>query len=205
MGFGAAGPNGRETMQTKQSQIATVLACYGGWTLDAFDYFIVVVVIDNVARAFHTSLAVSTTALWLTLACRPIGAFLFGRAAARYGRKPVLIAAILFYSLVELASAGAPSIGIFLALRALFGVALGGEWGVGAALTMETIPRSWRGPVSGLLQTGYPTGYLLASLLYLALPTLGWRGMFIVGALPSLLVLVVWRSVSESPDWLRQR
>ena len=205
MGFGAAGPNGRETMQTKQSQIATVLACYGGWTLDAFDYFIVVFVIDNVARAFHTSLAVSTTALWLTLACRPIGAFLFGRAADRYGRKPVLIAAILFYSLVELASAGAPSIGIFLALRALFGVALGGEWGVGAALTMETIPRSWRGPVSGLLQTGYPTGYLLASLLYLALPTLGWRGMFIEGALPSLLVLVVWRSVSESPDWLRQR
>ncbi len=189
----------------RRKQIATVLACYGGWTLDAFDYFIVVFIIDDVARTFHTSVAVSVTALWLTLCCRPIGAFIFGRLADRHGRKPVLMAVILFYSLVELCSAAAPSILVFLALRALFGVALGGEWGVGAALTMESIPRSWRGPVSGLLQTGYPTGYLLASLLFLALPVLGWRGMFIVGALPALLVLFVWRAVDESPDWLAQR
>ncbi len=192
-------------MTTRRTQIATVLACYGGWTLDAFDYFIVVFVIDDVARAMHTSVSVSVTALWLTLACRPIGALLFGRLADRYGRKPVLMAVILFYSIVELCSAAAPSILVFLALRALFGVALGGEWGVGAALTMESIPKAWRGPVSGLLQTGYPTGYLLASLLFLALPLIGWRGMFVVGALPALLVLFVWRSVEESPDWLAQR
>ncbi len=189
----------------RRKQIATVLACYGGWTLDAFDYFIVVFIIDDVARSFHTSVGVSVTALWLTLCCRPIGAFIFGRLADRHGRKPVLMAVILFYSLVELCSAASPSILVFLALRALFGVALGGEWGVGAALTMESIPRSWRGPVSGLLQTGYPTGYLLASLLFLAEPLLGWRGMFVVGALPALLVLFVWRRVDESPDWLAQR
>ncbi len=189
----------------RSKQIATVLACYAGWTLDAFDYFIVVFVIDNVARAFHATVDVALTALWLTLAFRPVGAYLFGRLADRYGRKPILMAVILFYSLVELCSAAAPSIFAFLALRALFGVALGGEWGIGAALTMETIPRSWRGPVSGLLQTGYPTGYLLASLLFLALPSIGWRGMFVVGALPALLVLFIWRAVDESPDWLAQR
>lgn len=184
---------------------ATVLACYLGWTLDAFDYFIVAFTIDDVARSFGASLDDATYAFLLTLACRPIGAYLFGRAADRFGRKPILIAAILSYSVVELASSAAPSLLGFLILRALFGVALGGEWGVGASLTMESIPATWRGPVSGLLQTGYPSGYLLASLLFLAEPVLGWRGMFVVGAIPSVLVLFVWRRVSESPDWLRRR
>ncbi len=189
----------------RNKQVATVLACYLGWMLDAFDYFIVVFVIDNVASSFHTSLEVSATALWLTLGFRPVGALIFGRLADRYGRKPVLMGVILFYSLVELASAASPSITVFLLLRALFGVALGGEWGVGAALTMESIPARWRGSVSGLLQTGYPTGYLLASLLFLALPALGWRGMFVVGALPALLIAFIWTQVDESPDWLAQR
>ena len=186
-------------------QIATVLACYLGWALDAFDYFIVVFVIDNVARTFHATLELSAAALWLTLGFRPVGAYIFGRLADRHGRKPVLMGVILFYSVVELASAASPSIVVFLLLRALFGIALGGEWGVGAALTMESIPRNWRGPVSGLLQTGYPTGYLLASVLFLALPVLGWRGMFVVGALPALLIAFIWLRVDESPDWLAQR
>ena len=194
-----------DTSAMRGKQIATVLACYLGWMLDAFDYFIVVFVIDNVASSFHTSLEISATALWLTLGFRPVGALIFGRLADRYGRKPVLMGVILFYSLVELASAASPSITVFLLLRALFGVALGGEWGVGAALTMESIPARWRGPVSGLLQTGYPTGYLLASLLFLALPAIGWRGMFVVGALPALLIAFIWTRVDESPDWLAQR
>ena len=181
---------------------ATVLCCYSGWTLDAFDYFIVAFVVDDVAKTFHASVAAAATAFFLTLAFRPVGAYLFGRAADRYGRKPALMAAIGCYSLVELASAVAPSLTVFLLLRALFGVALGGEWGVGAALTMESIPPRWRGFVSGVLQTGYPSGYLLASLVFLAEPMLGWRGMFALGVLPALLIPVIWMFVPESPEWL---
>lgn len=185
--------------------VATVLACYLGWTLDAFDYFIVAFVVDDVARSFGASVGAASLAFLLTLACRPVGAYLFGRFADRRGRKPALMAAIFCYSAVELASAAAPTLIVFLVLRALFGVALGGEWGVGASLTMESIPPRWRGPVSGLLQTGYPSGYLLASLLFLLEPELGWRGMFAVGALPALLVPFVWSRVPESPEWLERR
>ena len=192
-------------VEARRQALNTVLACYGGWTLDAFDYFVLIFTLDDVARAFGTSLGHVSLAIWATLFFRPVGAFLFGRLADRFGRKTVLMGAILSYSAVELASAAAPTAASFIALRALFGVALGGEWGVGASLTMESVPPSWRGPVSGLLQTGYPTGYLLAAILFLAEPLIGWRGMFAVGALPALLTLFVWRGVRESPDWLRQR
>ena len=161
--------------------------------------------IDDVARAFHTTLTAASSAFFLTLAFRPVGAFLFGRAADRFGRKPVLMAAIGCYSAVELASAAAPSFAAFLVLRALFGVALGGEWGVGAALTMESVPARWRGPVSGLLQAGYPSGYLLASLVFLLEPWLGWRGMFALGVFPALLIPVIHFAVPESPEWLAAR
>jgi len=140
-------------------------------------------------------------AITLTLACRAIGAVLFGRLADRYGRRPTLMVNVLCYSLLEFLSGLAPSLTVFLILRALYGVAMGGEWGVGASLTMESVPARWRGPVSGLLQAGYPSGYLLASVLYLALPWLTWRGMFMVGVIPALLVLYIRRTVPESPDW----
>jgi SHS family lactate transporter-like MFS transporter len=109
---------------------------------------------------------------------------------------------VLCYSLLEFASGLAPTLTVFLVLRALYGVAMGGEWGVGASLTMESVPAKWRGPVSGLLQAGYPSGYMLASVLYLALPWLGWRGMFMVGVIPALLVFYIRRNVPESPDWM---
>jgi SHS family lactate transporter-like MFS transporter len=184
-----------------RQQRNVVVACYLGWTLDAFDFFIMVFVLRDIAREFVTSVTAVTWAITLTLAMRPVGAFLFGRLADRFGRRPTLMANVLTYSVLEFASGFAPDLTVFIVLRALYGIAMGGEWGVGASLTMESIPTRWRGTVSGILQAGYPSGYFLASLLYLAMPLIGWRGMFMVGVLPALLVFFIRRNVPESPDW----
>jgi SHS family lactate transporter-like MFS transporter len=185
------------------NQRGAVIASYLGWTLDAFDFFILVFVLKDVAQEFHTDVETVTYAIFLTLAARPVGALLFGLAADRYGRRPVLMVDILLFSVLEFASGLAPSLFIFLILRLAFGVAMGGEWGVGAALTMETIPPGTRGVVSGILQTGYPSGYLLAAIAYFALYGLiGWCGMFMIGALPALLVLYIRGKVEESPTFL---
>jgi SHS family lactate transporter-like MFS transporter len=187
--------------ETARQQRHVVAACYLGWTLDAFDFFIMVFVLRDIAVAFGTTNLAVSWALTLTLAMRPLGALIFGRLADRFGRRPTLMADVLAYSVLEFASGFAPSLTVFILLRALYGIAMGGEWGVGASLTMESIPSRWRGSVSGLLQAGYPSGYLLASILYLAVPVLGWRGMFMVGTVPALLVLYIRRNVPESPDW----
>jgi SHS family lactate transporter-like MFS transporter len=158
-------------------------------------------VLRRVAETFGTDMTSVTWAITLTLLMRVVGAFVFGRLADRFGRRPTLMANVLIYSILEFATGFAPTLTIFLILRALYGIAMGGEWGVGASLTMESIPAQWRGRVSGLLQAGYPTGYLLASLLNYLEPVLTWRGMFMVGALPALLVLYIRRNVPESPDW----
>ena len=188
-------------MQTAQNPRSVVAACYLGWTLDAFDFFIMVFVFKDVAHEFGIGVTAVTYAVTLTLAMRALGAYLFGRLADRFGRRPALMASILGFSLLGFCTGLAPNATVFFIVRALFGLAMGGEWGVGASLTMESIPASWRGPVSGLLQAGYPSGYLLASLLYLAYPWLHWRGMFMAGALPALLVLYIRSAVPESPDW----
>ena len=173
--------------------------------LDAFDYFIVVFVLKDIAQDFGTQVPAVSFALLLTLAMRPLGAFLFGRAADRYGRRPILMLDVLLYSTLEFVSGFAPDLTTLLILRALYGIAMGGEWGVGASLTMESIPPQARGMVSGLLQAGYPTGYLVASIVYaLFFPVIGWRGMFMVGMLPALLVLYIRRHVQESPHWRRE-
>jgi SHS family lactate transporter-like MFS transporter len=186
-------------------QRSAVVAAYLGWTLDAFDFFILIFVLKDVIREFHSDLGAVSFTVNLTLAMRPLGALLFGLVADRIGRRPTLMADILFYSAVEFACGFAPSLAILLVLRALYGIAMGGEWGVGAALTMETIPAPARGIVSGILQAGYPSGYLLASLVNWTLyERIGWRGMFMVGALPALLVLYVRRQVEESPVWLER-
>ena len=186
---------------TAQRQRHVVAACYLGWTLDAFDFFIMVFVFGDVAKEFGLSVTSITFAVTLTLAMRALGAFLFGRLADRFGRRPALMASILGFSLLGFCTGLAPNATVFFIVRALFGLAMGGEWGVGASLTMESIPASWRGPVSGLLQAGYPSGYLLASVLYLAYPYLHWRGMFMAGAIPALLVFYIRNNVPESPDW----
>jgi SHS family lactate transporter-like MFS transporter len=185
-----------------KSQRNVVIAAYLGWTLDAFDFFLMVFMFKDIAADLHSSLQVVSTAVLLTLAMRPIGAFVFGRFADRVGRKPALMWNILIYSFFEMISGFAPNMTALLILRALFGVAMGGEWGVGSALTMESIPTSARGFVSGLLQVGYPSGYFLASLaVYLFYDRLGWRFMFVLGVAPAILVYFIRRGVEESPAW----
>jgi SHS family lactate transporter-like MFS transporter len=180
----------------------TFIACFLGWSLDAFDFFILVFCVNALARDFHASVSEISKGIFLTLAMRPIGALLFGRLADRFGRRPTLMADIIAYSVFELASAFAPTLTIFLITRALFGIAMGGEWGVGAALTFETLPAEGRGFFSGLLQEGYVVGYLIAAVVYGTLfPLIGWRGMFIVGALPAFLVIYIRTKVDESPAW----
>jgi SHS family lactate transporter-like MFS transporter len=182
-----------------------VAASFLGWSLDAFDFFLLVFVLKDIATEFHTDVTTVTWAILLTLAMRPIGAFIFGRAADRWGRRPTLMVDILLYSAIEFASGFSPNLTVLIVLRALYGVAMGGEWGVGASLTMETIPAHARGFVSGLLQSGYPAGYFMASIVYGVLfPYIGWRGMFMVGVIPALLVLYIRRTVPESPSWSKQ-
>jgi SHS family lactate transporter-like MFS transporter len=145
---------------------------------------------------------VVVTAVLLTLAMRPVGALMFGRIGDRFGRKPALMWNILAFSLLEVASGFAPSMTTLLIVRALFGVAMGGEWGLGSALTMESIPASARGAVSGLLQVGYPSGFFLASLaVYLFYDRLGWRYMFVLGVVPAILVFFIRMAIEESPAW----
>jgi SHS family lactate transporter-like MFS transporter len=186
------------------AQRRTFVACFLGWTLDAFDFFILVFCVSAIASDFHAKVSAVAEAIFLTLAMRPLGAFIFGRMADRFGRRPTLMLNIVSYSVFELASAFAPSLNVLLVLRACFGVAMGGEWGVGAALAFETLPAEGRGFFSGLLQEGYVAGYLVAALTYGTLfPYIGWRGMFVVGALPAFLVLYIRSQVDESPAWLQ--
>ncbi len=179
-----------------------VAATFLGWTLDAFDFFLLVFVLKDIATEFNTQITEVTFAILLTLAMRPIGAYIFGRAADRWGRRPTLMVDVLLYSFIELASGFSPNLTTLLVLRAIFGIAMGGEWGVGASLTMELIPPHARGFVSGLLQSGYPAGYFLASIVYgLLFQYIGWRGMFMIGVIPALLVFYIRRKVPESPSW----
>src|SRR5579863_2494809 len=185
---------------TEQKHV--VAASFLGWTLDAFDFFLLVFVLTDIAREFNTDVTDVTVAILLTLAMRPIGAYLFGRAADRWGRRPALMVDVLLYSIIEFASGFSPNLTTLLVLRAAYGIAMGGEWGVGASLTMESIPVHARGFVSGLLQSGYPAGYFLASIVYGTLfSSIGWRGMFMIGVFPALLVLYIRRKVPESPSW----
>jgi SHS family lactate transporter-like MFS transporter len=193
-------------MQWTKSQKNVVVAAYLGWTLDAFDFFLMVFMFKDIAATFHVDVKNVAEATFLTLAARPIGAFAFGRLADRFGRKPTLMWNILAFSLLEGASGFAPSLASFLALRFLFGIAMGGEWGIGSALTFETIPARARGVVSGLLQAGYPSGYFIAAVAsYFFYDSLGWRYMFLLGIAPAILVFFIRLGIDESPAWTEQR
>jgi MFS transporter, SHS family, lactate transporter len=185
---------------------SALLAGYLGWTLDAFDFFLVSLCLTAIGREFHKSDAEVAFTLLLTLAFRPVGAFLFGLLADRYGRRLPLMLDLIFYSIVEVLSGLAPNYTTFLILRALFGIGMGGEWGVGASLAMEKVPPRLRGVLSGFLQQGYATGNLLATIcFFLLFPRFGWRPLFFIGGLPALLALFVRFRVKESEVWQKTR
>ena len=207
-------PNPFRSLNSRQKH--TFAACFLGWTMDAFDFFILVFCVSAVAADFRVARSEVAEALFLTLAFRPVGAFLFGVLADRFGRRPVLMINIACYSLLEMSCAFAGSMHSLLVLRALFGIAMGGEWGVGAALVFETLPKENRGFFSGLLQMGYAAGYLVAAAAYALLfpwfsrfawhgHAFGWRGMFLAGAIPALLVFYIGARVEESPTWREGR
>jgi SHS family lactate transporter-like MFS transporter len=197
----------QQTVDTKPNDHwAALLASFLGWTLDAFDFFLVAFCLTAIAQEFHKSDKAVALSITLTLAFRPVGAFLFGLMADRYGRRLPLMIDLIFYSVVEVATGFAHSFTAFLVLRALFGIGMGGEWGVGASLAMEKVPTKWRGVLSGVLQQGYALGYLLAALCFLFLfQRWGWRPMFFLGGLPALLALFVRFRVKESEVWERSK
>lgn len=184
----------------------TVLSGYLGWMLDSFDFFLVVYCLTAIAGEFQRKDSDIALSITLTLAFRPVGAILFGLLADRFGRRLPLMLDLLFYSAVEVLTAFAPNYTSFLVLRALFGIGLGGEWGVGSSLVMENAPVARRGFVSGLLQQGYAMGNLLAAgCYYFFFDKWGWRPLFFIGGLPALLALVVRLRVDESAVWQSQK
>ncbi|MDP9172450.1 MAG: MFS transporter [Planctomycetota bacterium] len=189
-----------------QSSTPAVFAGFLGWTLDAFDFFLVVITLTHIGAEFHKTDRQMALCITVTLAFRPVGALIFGLLADRYGRRLPLMMDLVFYSVIEVLSGLAPNFTTFLILRALFGIGMGGEWGVGATLTMEKVPARMRGVLSGLLQEGYAAGYLLAAVAYyLVFPRWGWRPLFFIGGLPALLAVFVRFSVQESEVWQREK
>jgi SHS family lactate transporter-like MFS transporter len=184
----------------------TLLASFLGWTLDAFDFFVLIFVVSAIASDFHRTVPEIAFTITATLMTRPIGALIFGWLADRYGRRIPLMIDVVFYSVVEVMSGLAPNYATFLFLRALYGIGMGGEWGVGAALAMEAAPAGARGLLSGLLQEGYAVGYLFAAGAYFfVFPLFGWRALFFIGGLPALLTLYIRTKVPESQAWERAR
>jgi MFS transporter, SHS family, lactate transporter len=193
-------------MNLTGEQRKTILAAWLGWTLDAFDFFLLTFLLKDIAKEFGVEVSAVAYALFLTLAMRFVGAFIFGRIGDKWGRKPALMLDILCYSIIGALAAFSPNLTVFLVLRALFGIAMGGEWGLGSSLAMESIPPQARGTVSGILQCGYPSGFILAAIAYGLVYgrtfgdyTVGWRGMFLLSVLPAFVVLFIRSAVPESP------
>ena len=195
-----------QTPEKSEGHGAALFAGFLGWTLDAFDFFLVVVTLTAIAKEFHRTDKEIALSIALTLGFRPVGAFIFGLLADRYGRRLPLMIDLIFYSVIEVLSGLAPNYATFMVLRALFGIGMGGEWGVGASLAMEKVPARLRGVLSGFLQEGYACGYLLAAVCYFfVFPRWGWRPLFFIGGLPALLALFVRFKVKESEVWKKTK
>jgi SHS family lactate transporter-like MFS transporter len=191
---------------SRSDQWHAVSASFLGWTLDAFDFFVLVFLVDTLAVQFGVPASKIILTMTATLAMRPLGALVFGVLADRYGRRRPLMANVVFFSVFELLCGFAPNYTVFLILRAIYGIGMGGEWGVGASLAMESAPRRWRGVLSGIVQSGYPVGYLLAAVAArFVLPAWGWRAMFWVGGIPALLAFYIRFRVKESEAWKQHR
>ncbi len=202
-----------DTAADRANQRNAVLAGFLGWTFDAFDFFVLTFVLDDVARSLGRGRADIALALTLALAMRPLGAIIFGLLADRYGRRIPLMLNVIFYATVSILSGLAPTYTTFIILRLLFGIGMGGEWGVGASLALESASPRLRGLLSGLLQEGYAMGNLLAAVCFrlvypyfeASYPGQGWRVMFFVGGLPALLSLFIRSKVKESAAWEEHR
>src|ERR1700746_3214778 len=196
----------KHSVTDRANQRNALIAGFLGWTLDAFDFFVLTYVLNDVARDFHRSRPDIALTLTASLAMRPLGALIFGLLADRFGRRLPLMLDVIFYSIVEVLSGLAPGYRSFMVLRLLYGIGMGGEWGVGASLALESVPARWRGIVSGLLQEGYALGNLLAAVAYFTIfPHFGWRVMFFIGGLPALLTLFIRAKVKESEAWRSTR
>jgi len=199
-------PKSTGTSLSRSDQWHAVAASFLGWTLDAFDFFVIVFLLDALAEQFHVPKKAIVETLFYTLAMRPVGALIFGMLADRYGRRKPLMANVVFFSVIELLCGFAPSYTVFLVLRTIYGIGMGGEWGVGASLAMESAPKKWRGVLSGIVQSGYSIGYLLAAVAArFVLPHWGWRAMFWIGGAPALLAFYIRFRVRESEAWEQHR
>jgi len=195
-----------QNVVTRSDRWHAITASFLGWTLDAFDFFVLTFLIDVLAAQFHFSPKKIIFTTFTTLAMRPVGALLFGLLADRYGRRKPLMANIVFFSIVELLCGFAPNYTVFLILRTVYGIGMGGEWGVGASLAMENAPGRLRGILSGIVQSGYSIGYLLAAVAArFVLPFWGWRAMFWIGGVPALLAFYIRSKVRESKAWEQHR
>jgi MFS transporter, SHS family, lactate transporter len=202
----ATNPGPQASSLSRTDQLHAVSASFLGWTLDAFDFFVLVFLVDTLAEQFQVSTSKIIFTITATLAFRPLGALMFGLLADRYGRRRPLMANVVFFSVFELACGFAPNYTVFLILRSIYGIGMGGEWGVGASLAMESAPPRWRGILSGIVQSGYSIGYLLAAVAArFVLPAWGWRAMFWVGGIPALLAFYIRFRVKESQAWEQHR
>jgi SHS family lactate transporter-like MFS transporter len=191
---------------SRSERFHAVTASYLGWTLDAFDFFVVIFLFDTLAKQFGVSKTAMVATTTATLFMRPVGALIFGLLADRFGRRVPLMCDVIFFSIVEVLCGFAPNYTVFLVLRILYGIGMGGEWGVGASLAMESAPSRMRGILSGFLQSGYSMGYLLAAIAARwVLPSLGWRWMFWIGGVPALLALYIRTKVPESEAWQQHK
>ena len=198
--------NAPDVSLTRSDRFHAVAAGFLGWTLDAYDFFVVVFLYDILAAQFHVTKARIIATVGFTLFMRPAGAFLFGLLADRYGRRAPLMANVIFFSVLALLCGFSVNYWMFFVLRALYGIGMGGEWGVGASLAMESAPPRWRGVLSGIVQSGYSIGYLLAAVAArFILPHWGWRAMFWSGGVPALLALYIRTKVKEPEAWHQHR